>query len=77
VRKSGLEAVSDTESMLTCPFAVCLYVWHKREQRSGENRVGDDDRQSRAFIFSEWKSGCMMGDDGSGNGGSWSRRRRG
>lgn len=20
----------------------------------------DDDRQSRAFIFSKWKSGCMM-----------------
>lgn len=22
--------------------------------------MGDDDRQSRAFIFSKWKSGCMM-----------------
>ncbi len=46
--------------MLTCPFAVCLSVWHKWEQRSEENKVGDDDRQSRAFIFSKWKSGCMM-----------------
>lgn len=46
--------------MLTCPFAVCPSVWHKWKQRIGENKVGDDDRQSRAFIFSKRKSGCMM-----------------
>lgn len=52
--------MSDKSSMITCPFAACLYFWHKWGQRSGANKVGDDDRQSRAFIFSEWKSGCVM-----------------
>lgn len=52
--------MSDKSSMITCPFAACLYFWHKWEMRSGENKVGDDDRQSRAFIFSEWESGCAM-----------------
>lgn len=52
--------MSDKSSMITCPFAACLYFWHKWETRSGENKVGDDDRQSRAFIFSEWESGCAM-----------------
>lgn len=58
--KWGGQLVSDKSSMITCPFAARLYFRHKWVRRSGENKVGDDDRQSRAFIFSEWKSGCVM-----------------
>lgn len=51
MRINSLDVVGDKSPMLTCPFTACPYFWHKWVQRSGENKVEDDDRQSRAFIF--------------------------